>query len=105
MTAAGKAHSKDVRVWGGTRGDGVGNNGFPHERGGWVLGYSSCEGGLEGMRNGGEFSTKVERKPTRRAAWVQVRDGYGNSDLGGEVDTEVGRDCTRAAVPGFPGYA
>ena len=49
MAAAGKALSEDVRGWGGTRGSGVGNDGFPPEREGGVLGDRAYGGGLEGM--------------------------------------------------------
>ena len=61
MTVASYAHPEDVRGWGGTRGSGMGNAGFPPEMEGRVLGDRDCGGGLEGMRDGGGFLTKAER--------------------------------------------
>ena len=39
----------------------MGNDGFPPEREGELLGDRDCGGGLEGMRDGGGFLTKAER--------------------------------------------
>ena len=88
------AHSEDVQGWGVTIVNSVGNDGFSPEREGRELGGRCCGGGLEGMRNGGELSTKAERDPTRRSAWVQGGEGCGDSDLAGEFDAAVGWDIT-----------
>ena len=59
-----EAHLEDVQGWGGTKGSGVGDNGFPPVREGGLSGNRTCGGGLEGLCGGGEFSAKAERDPT-----------------------------------------
>ena len=81
------------------------NNKFTPKREGGVSRDRACGSGLEGLRSGGEFLDKAEREYTQCAAWVQGREGYGDSDLVGKVGAAVGRDCTRSAVPGVPGRA
>ena len=69
------------------------------------MGDRACVGDLEGLRDDGELSAKSERDSNRHAAWVQGREGYRESDFGGEIGIPVGGDCTQAAVPGVPGRA
>ena len=57
------------------------------------------------MRDGGELLTQAECDTTRGTKWVQGREGGGESNLGIEVDVEVGRYFAQASVPGFPGRA
>ena len=57
VAAVGKNYLEDFRGWGGAGGGGMGNGGFPTKREGGVLGDNYCQGGLEGLRNGGELSS------------------------------------------------
>ena len=63
MTVASYAHPEDVRGWGGTRGSGMGNAGYPPEMEGRVLGDRDCGGVLEVLCGGGELLDKDELDP------------------------------------------
>ena len=53
------------------------------------------------MRGGGELLTQAKCYATRHTACVQCGEGHGESKLGIEADSVVGRDRAQAYVPGF----